>query len=506
MKKISLGLLAVLFCISCTDLEPTLYSDLTTANAYNSESDIQAALVGVYADLSPYGYLNYNGYIVVTTDYTTDMGFSTAAGDPTKMSNFTYDSNNRYMKYNWRFSYQVISNANMLISKIDEVEMDESTRKEVIGQAKFLRALCYRDMTDAFGPVPLVTEPIDPMNASDMELSSIDDVDAVIIADCEYAIENLPESWSVDISRATKGAAAALLGKVYMRRKEYSKADEYISMVLDMRDSGVYTLNPDFKDVWSGSNKKDMGNIFAIMNEASQNGALLAAHFGPSDHPEVTDKWQYYAVSLEFWRKYHDDDPRKQFFYYDYYGAAPIEDGSDESFFYEMPEPGQTEPSTTTSKLLLNVSTKKYSYEMPTMSYDDGMTVSVFRLSDMILCKAEIENNLNGPAAALPYLNEVRSRAGAPEYGGEHVDFSAPTTTDEMDDIILAERGFELVFEFKRRPDLIRYGKYEEICNEYLESRGMAPSVTSNMTYLPYPLVEAMQNSNMASANVDRLP
>src|SRR5690606_37897317 len=87
---------------SCTKLDPKLYSDLTTKNAYSTESDINAALTGVYTSLSPYpgdAYLYYAGYLVMITDYATDMGFSTAAGDPTRMSNFTYDDNNMYFKF-----------------------------------------------------------------------------------------------------------------------------------------------------------------------------------------------------------------------------------------------------------------------------------------------------------------------------------------------------------------------------------------------------------------------
>ena len=122
MKYLSIISLSVLITVAgCTRLEPKLYSDLTTANAYSTESDINAALVGVYADLNPYpgdAWMYYAGYLVMTTDYSTDMGFSTAAGDPTKMSNFTYDDNNRYIRYNWQYMYNVISNVNLLLSKI----------------------------------------------------------------------------------------------------------------------------------------------------------------------------------------------------------------------------------------------------------------------------------------------------------------------------------------------------------------------------------------------------
>lgn len=501
-------LLALVFVASCTDLEPEMYSDLTTSNAYSTESDINAALVGVYADLAPFpgdGWMYYNGYLIMTTDYTTDIGFSTAAGDPTKLSNFTYDANNRYFKYNWRYMFEVISNANMLINKIEAVEMDETKKKQVIAQARFLRALAYRDATDAWGPVPLIVDVINPSETYDMPLSPVSVVDEQIIEDCKYAIDNLPKSWTLEegLSRATKGAAAMLLGKVYMRAHDYDNAKTYIDMVLQLRSEGVYQLNPDFKDVWSESNKKDGGMIFCILHEASQNGGEITNHFGPRDHPDMA-KWQYYAVSLYFWRNYDDADPRKEFFYYNYEGRSPRDQSTTHGFYYMMPDEGQTVPPSDTIKLLQNVATKKYSYEMVDPSYYDGRTIPVFRLADAILCKAEIENELSGPQAALPYLNEVRARAGAPEYGDPG--FPEPTDKEEMADKILAERGYELVFEYKRRPDLIRFGKYEEICNTYLEYRGMSPVVRESMRLFPYPLVDAQLNSNMASENLNRLP
>ena len=501
---------AVVFTVGCTKLDPQIYSDLTTGNAYSTESDINAALVGVYADLAPFpgdGWMYYNGYLVMTTDYTTDMGFSTAAGDPTKMSNFTYDANNRYIKYNWRYMYEVISNANLLLSKVDGIKMDETKKNQIKGQARFLRALAYRDLTDAWGPVPLITDVIPPEQTIDMPLSSVADVDKVIVEDCKFAIDNLPETWpaSDGLSRATKGAALTLLGKVYMRAHDYANAKTYIDQVLALRDAGVYQLNPDFKDVWSENNKFDKGLIFCILHESSMNGGEIANHFGPIDNKEVQNRWQYYGVSLYFWRKYSDLDPRKKFFYYNYEGKDPRDQTTTHGFFYMIPAPGQTVPPSDTVKFLQNVATKKYSYQMISDSYYDGRTISVFRLSDVILCKAEIENALSGPDAALPYLNEIRARAGAPLYG-QSAEFPAPANKDEMANRILEERGFELVFEYKRRPDLIRFGQYEKISNDYLTARGLSPDVTSKLEYLPYPLVDAQLNKNMAAENVNRLP
>ncbi|MEO6290889.1 MAG: RagB/SusD family nutrient uptake outer membrane protein, partial [Ginsengibacter sp.] len=406
-----------------------------------------------------------------------------------------------------QYMYEVISNANVLLSKIDAVSMDDTKKKQIIAQARFLRALAYRDLTDGWGPVPLITEVLTPDKTLDLPLAPVAEIDKQIIEDCKYGIDNLPVSWNANegLSRATKGAAAALLGKVYLRAHDYTNAKTYIDMVLDLKNQGIYRLNPDFKNVWSESNKFDNELIFAVLHEPALNGGEIANHFGPSDNQEVPDRWQYYAVSLEFWRKYSDLDPRKQFFYYNYEGASARDGTTPHGFYYMLPAAGQTTPPNDTVKLLKNVSTKKYSYEMVSNSYYDGRTISVFRLSDVILNKAEIENQLSGPGAAMPYLNEIRARAGAPQYGVDPA-FPAPTSKDEMAQKILDERGFELVFEYKRRPDLIRFGKYESTVNAYLVSRGLQPVATPNLEYFPYPLVDAQLNSNMSSANLTRVP
>ena len=104
--------------------------------------------------------------------------------------------------------------------------------------------------------------------------------------------------------------------------------------------------------------------------------------------------------------------------------------------------------------------------------------------------------------AALPYLNQIRERAGAPLYGDPG--FPIPGSKDDMAEKILDERGFELVFEFMRRPDLIRFGKFVEYTNAYLQEAGVPNSVTEDMKYLPYPLTETYLNGEMSAANSAR--
>ena len=508
-KKYLLGLATMGSLSGCTDLDPNIYSNLTTANAYSTESDIDAAVVGLYADMNPYpgdAWLYYGGYMIMITDYTTDIGYSTAAGDPTKLSNMTYDASNRYFSNNWRDMYNVISNANTILENVESVSMSEENKKLVKAQAKFLRALCYRDLTDAWGPVPFFTSLVsDPFNTNDVDLTPVATIEETLISDLKQCIEDLPASWSgEDLARATSGAAATLLGKIYLRNHDYANAKTYIDMVLN---SGQYQLEDDFKYVWSENNKYGKEMIFALLHETGNNAAEIACHFGPSDHPDVPGRWQYYGVSLPFWRSYDKEDPRREFFYYDYTGVSNRDDQSAYGFHYMIPEEGQTVVPNDTTKFMQNVATMKYTYDMLSDAYYDGRTICIFRLADVILCKAEIENNLNGPTAALPYLNQIRHRAGAPEYG-QNSRFPVPTTVDAMNDAILKERGYELVFEFQRRADLIRFGKYEEVVNDHLKKLSLAQptTVTSDLRYLPYPLNDAQLNPKLAAENPSRLP
>ncbi|GFR80712.1 membrane receptor RagA [Elysia marginata] len=451
----------------------------------------------------------YGGYMVMITDYACDMGLSEKVA-PKKMSDFSYGANNGYIEHNWKNMYQLIGNANLLISKVRNVKgMTDREKTLVEGQARFLRALSYRDLTDGWGKVPLILERSKPTTELyNAPLTAVKEIDAQIIKDCKFAIKNLPKKWEngQGVARATKGAALTLLGKIYMRSHDYKNAKKYIDQVLKLEQEGVYQLNPDFKEEWADTNKLDKGMIFGVLHEATLNGGEIANHFGPSDHKEVQKRWQYYAVSLQFWRTYSDKDPRREFFYYNYEGATPRDETTKDGFFYKLPSPGETKAPDKNTKLLKNLATKKYSYGMVSDSYYDGRTIQIFRLADVILCKAEIENELTGPAVALTYLNRIRNRAGAPEYGSNNTSFPTPSSKEMMRDYILDERGFELVFEYHRRADLIRLGKFVDKSNEYLKKRGLKEIVRDELKYFPYPLTEATLHNEMAKENIKRLP
>lgn len=476
---------------SCEDLSPVIYSDLTTANAYQTADDAKAAVTSVYSGLRAHGYFYYDGYQKVITDFTTDIGISPAGGDINQMSYFRWAPTNRYLKYAWRFIYKVVSNANLAIDKIPNIEMDEALKTRYLAETRMIRGLAIMDLSDAFGPIPLplssdinIDEPIEP--------SSMEVVNASIVEDLKFAEQNLPESYSgPDATRATKGAAKALLCKFYMREHNWTEALKYANEVMALANKGVYQLSPSWDQLFSEANQIDKEHIFAVANVAETLGALLTKHSGPTDHPEVS-AWNYYAVSMHFWRKFDENDPRREFFWYNYTGNS--------GRYYKLPDAGETTPPDDNTVLLSNIATKKYSNNMVSVSYEDGFTFPIIRLADIILCKAEILNELNGPSTeALSLINQIRERAGAPLISVNAADYSK----ESLRNVLCDERGFELHFECKRRVDLIRMGKYIELTNAYLKDIGENPTVSEKYKLFPYPQAEVTVNPLLD--NSDRL-
>ena len=80
--------------------------------------------------------------------------------------------------------YNVVSNANTILDNVDAVNMSEEKKNLVKGQAKFLRAMAYRDLTDAWGAVPFITSLVkNPFTMNDATLTPVSEIEATLISD-----------------------------------------------------------------------------------------------------------------------------------------------------------------------------------------------------------------------------------------------------------------------------------------------------------------------------------
>lgn len=203
----------------------------------------------------------------------------------------------------------------------------DAEKKQFLSEIKFLRSVAYMDLTDAWGPVILVTENevANPNYTSQPVPTPVNDIENLLIKDLTDAAAVLPLNYlnnaiytSNDYGRATKGAALTLLAKLYLRRHDWQKAADVAKQVMDLN---VYSLYPSYLGLFLEANKWCSENIFSVLSDANLNGTELLNHFGPLNHPVVKDRWQYYAVTWDFYNTYNNVDDRKKCFYPLYTGV-----------------------------------------------------------------------------------------------------------------------------------------------------------------------------------------
>src|SRR5690606_23826052 len=160
---------------------------------------------------------------------------------------FSFDSNHGNMGDYWESCYRGINKANFVIGnaeKINEIPnslVSEARKKKYVSEARFLRALYYFLLVTRWGDIPLITDI--PTSSEGFPRSPKASVYDLIISDLQTASTDLLDKGSEDVGRATKQAASALLGKVYLYLEEYDLALAEFNKIY-----GQYELADNFYD------------------------------------------------------------------------------------------------------------------------------------------------------------------------------------------------------------------------------------------------------------------
>ncbi|NBW35249.1 MAG: RagB/SusD family nutrient uptake outer membrane protein, partial [Cytophagia bacterium] len=241
-KYIILTALAVAFT-ACEDfLDKVPISQSTVGNAYKTASDAEAALIGAYDTFQQEYYIWDN---IIFSDVISDNHY--AGGDNPEVfaaEDLNLTPTNGRLFTNWSQLYNGIAKANVVLAKVPAIADPKidvgGRRQQILGEASFLRAYHYYQLVTLWGGVPLITNPVSSTEPAEVQLprSSVQQVYSQIIADLEYAAEHLPVTYGADASvnkaRATKGAAHAMLAKVYAQKpdRDYNKVLEYCNEVI----------------------------------------------------------------------------------------------------------------------------------------------------------------------------------------------------------------------------------------------------------------------------------
>jgi hypothetical protein len=247
LNKYILGLCAVaMFSMtSCYDLDQ-LPNDQVNVDFTNT-TQAEQVLVGVYNTLNiDWIYGGRYGW-----DNCSDIAWCSngwwASYDHYDIAHGNVNVWSKRVQSTWKATYTVIQRANRFIANTQASGGDASARgKEMVGEAKFIRALMYFDMLQLWGGVPLYNEE-NVFEESTLPRSTEGEVRAQIISDLEYAAANCADNApGTKVGQVSKGAAYALLGKVYLQNKQYNEAISAFQNVI----SKGYALEADYRNIF----------------------------------------------------------------------------------------------------------------------------------------------------------------------------------------------------------------------------------------------------------------
>ncbi|RED50333.1 RagB/SusD family nutrient uptake outer membrane protein [Seonamhaeicola aphaedonensis] len=275
MKKIFLllGIVTTLFFASCDPsdfLDQPVQGQEELDDFFSTAEKAEAFINGIYRKVNGESWWQVNFQRQINEMATDDNWAGNTAQprpDITGIAQYNVFAGSRYFNFLWESHYIGITRANISLDRIPGIEsIEEDKKTQYIGEARFIRAFFYFDLVRNFGGVPIVTsyeEILDP-SINDKVRASVEEVYAVIEQDLEVAINNLPrksEYAADDLGRATKGAAQALLAKVYLYQEKWAQAQ---AMAKTVMDSGEYALEADFADLYRIGNAHGIESIFAI--------------------------------------------------------------------------------------------------------------------------------------------------------------------------------------------------------------------------------------------------
>src|SRR6266567_8440377 len=214
-KAIYIGIaLIVIIAGSCKKfLTKTPQSTLSPANYYNNESEVNAALAGVY-DVAGQE-ITWGCRIPVRHNASTDESWFSYTSFPTGPFWYNYDPSDATVSELWKVMYQGIERANTLLANINKADMDSTKRSVAKGEALFLRGFYYFTLAQYWGDVPLKLEPSASVNNVDIARTPVKDVYAQILADMKEAECRVLTIQQTGISgRITKSTVRGILARV----------------------------------------------------------------------------------------------------------------------------------------------------------------------------------------------------------------------------------------------------------------------------------------------------
>jgi len=350
----------------------------------------------------------------------------------------------------WATCYAGIGRANQVIDKVPSItSMSEQERNEIVGEAKFLRGYFYFMLVNAFEHVPLVLKFEKDLTKLQVPQAKPEEVWAQIEKDLQDAELVLPSSYAnAKIGRATKGAAKAFLGKVFLFREKWPQAESKFKEIY-----GQYSLNANYEDNFNGNSENGQESIFEIQFSGDRTLSDERHPFNYEVKPYALDGWELFYPSDWLVTELKKDKKADGSYSDRVYGTIFFDDPKSE--IWDLNRPANLVPYASIASSLSRPNYfKKYAYPTDRSGAYVGININVIRYADVLLMLGEALNENGKTNEAIDRINEVRSRSGAVALA------TGSKTKDELRDWIRNhERPIELSMEWTSRWfDLVRWG------------------------------------------------
>lgn len=471
-------------------------------NFYKTDQDMIAAINAAYDPLTTESDRKGEQFCLpfIFGDVVSDDALKGGSGDPDQgnigyLEKFNGESRFQELLLAWQKNYTGIYRSNLVIQFAPKSNASENIKNRVTAEAKFLRAYYHFELVKMFGDVPLITKVLNPDEYT-LGRSPKADVYRQIEADLTDAA-SLPAKGQIEMGRATKGAALALLARVqmYQTLDNPTKWSDVLKNSEAVIKSGIYDLEADFSTIHSTAKENGIESIFEIQfasgipgRGGDNNSPWGSGNEGSFINIMVRGRdnggWGFNCPSLDLLAEFRKeknikggDDPRLK--------ATIILDGDSVS--------GEKYIASAANYPFTGTYCRKYSERQLTTYLDpsDGPSnYRVIRYADVLLMAAEAANALGQSGDALKYLNLVRKRANMPEI--------TETNKDALKAIIWRERRIELALEGHRFFDLVRQGRAAEVMVATPEGKNFKAGTHE---LFPIPLTEVQLSKGKITQN-----
>tara|TARA_R110002096_G_scaffold317854_2_gene512216 strand:- start:11965 stop:13503 length:1539 start_codon:yes stop_codon:yes gene_type:complete len=486
--------------LSCSDfLEEYNQSSLNPDTFFQTSTHAESALNGVYASTRDVfgGFSGGNSSNWHLLEAVTGQSKNNSSSNPdlNSLSSLSYNSNLIHARNVWAGTYKLVANANLLIENVPDIFMSEDRKKQILGEAYFLRAWAYFNAVRIWGDIPLLTSPVgtgSPDFYAERTSQSI--VYDQIISDLKFAEESglafIDESGRVSIA-----AVKSLLSKVYLTMAGHplNKTEHYADAAAKAKeviDNGGLSLFNTYGEIFLESNENKGEHIFSIQYAPNVSANYESLSFLPSQNITAGGAlgWQTNLPETNFYNSFETGDIRKinrqGWFFTDYFvgGSGALTDLGGPHIFKAFNVANNGSDTVVGNGL------------------GDFLNFSVIRFAEVLLIYAEASNEVSGPTTpAVEAVTRIRDRAG--------LTMPSSLSKESFRELIWKERWHELCYERKTWFDMVRLRKVFNSTTGGFDNFVGHTNLNSNQDLqekhllFPLPALEMVNNPNLTPQN-----